>query len=67
MRIFFAAGCADKGWLPSSNAVQVGATAQGYTKLLLVVFLVLTFHHLLWLTFLLIFAVDCLSMFGETF
>lgn len=70
MRIFFiAAGCADKGWLPSSNAVQVGATAQRYTKLLLWVvvcgsyfpsFFVVDFSssH---------FVVDCLSRFGETF
>lgn len=70
VRIFFiAAGCADKGWLPSSNAVQVGATAQRYTKLLLWVvvcgsyfpsFFVVDFSssH---------FVVDCLSRFGETF
>ena len=56
MRFFFAAGCADKGWLPSSNAVQVGATAQRYTKLLLwVVFFGSYFHlNFLWMTFLLL-------------
>lgn len=56
VRIFFAAGCADKGWLPSSNAVQVGATAQRYTKLLLwVVFFGSYFHlNFLWMTFLLL-------------
>ena len=65
----YAAGCADKGWLPSSNAVQVGATAQlvlytSYKGCQLVLtdsesFFVVDFSSH--------FVVDCLSMFGETF